>query len=188
MAIRSATHFPGRGWLALSGFRQKQVEARCPCGKPTSIRVSFPVNEPLLSMNMCRTSITVVIPEERMWRPRPQSSRSLRNDRATEGRVGHWGRKVRLPEGRVLGAPAFSAGSRSGWLIYYRPCLRAVVMYRYENWTVKKFEHERIDAFELWCWRRLVRVPWTARRSNLSILKEISPEYSFERLMLKLKL
>ena len=84
--------------------------------------------------------------------------------------------------------PAFSAGSRSGWLIYYRPCLRAVVMYRYENWTAKKFEHKRIDAFELWCWRRLMRVPWTARRSSLSILKEISPEYSFEGLMLKLKL
>ena len=61
-------------------------------------------------------------------------------------------------------------------------------MYRYENWTAKKFERKRIDAFELWCWRRLVRVPWTARRSNLSILKEISPEYSFEGLMLKLKL
>ena len=61
-------------------------------------------------------------------------------------------------------------------------------MYRCENWTAKKFERKRIDAFELWCWRRLVRVPWTARRSSLSILKEISPEYSFEGLMLKLKL
>ena len=63
-----------------------------------------------------------------------------------------------------------------------------VVMYRCESWTVKKAEHQRIDAFELWCWRRLLRVPWTARRSSLSILKEISPEYSLERLMLKLKL
>ena len=63
-----------------------------------------------------------------------------------------------------------------------------VVMYRYESWTIKKAEHQRIDAFELWCWRRLLRVPWTARRSNQSILKEISPEYSLEGLMLKLKL
>ena len=63
-----------------------------------------------------------------------------------------------------------------------------VVMYGCESWTVKKSEHQRIDAFELWCWRRLLRVPWTARRSNQSILKEISPEYSLEGLMLKLKL
>ena len=63
-----------------------------------------------------------------------------------------------------------------------------VVMYGCESWTVKKAEGQRIDAFELWCWRRLLRVPWTARRSNQSILKEISPEYSLEGLMLKLKL
>ena len=63
-----------------------------------------------------------------------------------------------------------------------------VVMYGYESWTIKKAEHRRIDDFELWCWRRLLRVPWTARRSNQSILKEISPEYSLEGLMLKLKL
>ena len=63
-----------------------------------------------------------------------------------------------------------------------------VVMYGYESWTIKKAEHWRIDAFELWCWRRLLRVPWTARRSNQSILKEISPGYSLEGLMLKLKL
>ena len=63
-----------------------------------------------------------------------------------------------------------------------------VVMYRCESWTVKKAECQRIDAFELWCWRRLVRVPWTARRSNQSILKEISPGCSLERLTLKLKL
>ena len=62
-----------------------------------------------------------------------------------------------------------------------------VVMYGYESWTVKKAEHRKIDAFELWCWRRLLKVPWTARRSNQSILKEISPEYSLEGLMLKLK-
>ena len=63
-----------------------------------------------------------------------------------------------------------------------------VVMYGYESWTIKKAEHQRIDTFELWCWRRLLRVPWTASRSNQSILKEISPEYSLEGLMLKLKL
>ena len=63
-----------------------------------------------------------------------------------------------------------------------------VVMCGCESWTIKKAEHRRIDAFELWCWRRLLRVPWTARRSNQSILKEISPEYSLEGLMLKLKL
>ena len=63
-----------------------------------------------------------------------------------------------------------------------------VVMDGYESWTVKKAECRRIDAFQLWCWRRLLRVPWTARRSNQSILKEISPEYSLEGLMLKLKL
>ena len=63
-----------------------------------------------------------------------------------------------------------------------------VVMYGCESWTVKKAERRRIDVFELWCWRRLLRVPWTARRSNQSILKEISPEYSLEVLMLRLKL
>ena len=63
-----------------------------------------------------------------------------------------------------------------------------VVIYGCESWTIKKAEHRRIDAFELWCWKILLRVPWTARRSNQSILKEISPEYSMEGLMLKLKL
>ena len=63
-----------------------------------------------------------------------------------------------------------------------------VLMYGCESWTIRKAERRRIDAFELWCWRRLLRVPWTARRSNQSILKEISPEYSLQGLMLKLKL
>ena len=63
-----------------------------------------------------------------------------------------------------------------------------MIMYRCESWTKKKAEKQRTDAFELWCWRRLLRVPWTARRSNQSILKEISPEYLLEGLMLKLKL
>ena len=69
-----------------------------------------------------------------------------------------------------------------------RGCDFPVVMYGCESWTIKKAEPQRIDAFELWCWRRLLRVPWTARRSNKSILKEISPEYSLEGLMPKLKL
>ena len=63
-----------------------------------------------------------------------------------------------------------------------------VIMYGCESWTIKKAEHRRTDAFELWCWRRLLRVPWTARRSKQSILKEISPEYSLEGLILRLKL
>ena len=63
-----------------------------------------------------------------------------------------------------------------------------VIMYEFESWTIKKAERQRIDAFELWCWERLLRVPWTARRSNQSVLKEITPEYSSEGLMLKLKL
>ena len=63
-----------------------------------------------------------------------------------------------------------------------------IVMYECESWTIKKAEHRRMDVFELWCWRRFLRVPWTARRSNWSILKEIHPEYSLEGLMLKLKL
>ena len=69
-----------------------------------------------------------------------------------------------------------------------KPMVFPVVMYGCERWTIKKTEHQRIDAFELWCWRRLLRVPWTARRSSPSILKEIGPDYSLEGLMLKLKL
>ena len=69
-----------------------------------------------------------------------------------------------------------------------KPMVFPVVMYGCESWTIKKAEHRRIDAFELWCWRRLLRVSWTARRSNQSILEEIRPEYSLEGLMLKLKL
>ena len=69
-----------------------------------------------------------------------------------------------------------------------KPVVFPVVMYGCESWTIKKADCQRTDAFELWCWRKLLRVPWTARRSNQSILKEISPEYSLEGLMLKLKL
>ena len=75
-----------------------------------------------------------------------------------------------------------SAGSSSQAMVF------PVVMYGCESLTIKKAEHRRIDAFELWCWKRLLRVPWTARRSNQYILKEISSEYSFEGVMLKLKL
>ena len=72
--------------------------------------------------------------------------------------------------------------------MYVKAIVFPVVMYGCESWAIKKAEHQTIDAFELWCWRRLLRVPWTARRSNQSILKEISPEHSLEGLMLKLKL
>ena len=70
----------------------------------------------------------------------------------------------------------------------FKAMISPVVMYGSDNWTMKKVEHRRIDAFKLWCFRRLLRVPWTARRSNLLILKKINPEYSLEGLMLKLKL
>ena len=78
-------------------------------------------------------------------------------------------------------------------VLYWQICLvkamvSPVVMYGCESWTIKKAKHQRIDAFELWCWRRLLRVPWTARRWNQSVLKEINPEYSLEGLMLQLKL
>ena len=78
--------------------------------------------------------------------------------------------------------------ANKGCLCVVKAMVFPVVMYGCENWTIKKAEHWRIDAFELWCWRRLFRAPWTARRSNQSILKEISPKYSLEGLMLKLKL
>ena len=73
-------------------------------------------------------------------------------------------------------------------MVLVKAMVSPVVMYECESWTIKKAEHRRIEAFELWCWRRLLRVLWNARRSNQSILKEISPEYSLEGLMLKLKL
>ena len=91
---------------------------------------------------------------------------------------------------------SLSSFTFSGWLYFsglqkvrlVKAMVFPVVMYRCESWTIKKAEHWTIDAFELWCWRRLLRVPWTARRSNQSILKEISPGYSLEGLILKLKL
>ena len=86
----------------------------------------------------------------------------------------------------ISGSSAFSKTSLNIHLV--KAMVFPVVMYGCESWTVKKAGHQRIDAFELWCWRRLLRVPWTARRSNQSIRKEINPEYSLEGLMLKLKL
>ena len=74
------------------------------------------------------------------------------------------------------------------FILLFKAMVFPVIMYGCESWIIKKAEPRRIDAFELWCWRRLFRVPWTARRSKQSILKEISPEYSLEGLMLKLKL
>ena len=98
-----------------------------------------------------------------------------------------------LPRSPSMG---FSRGRTQGSNLGFQHCRQMLyrlshqgrVSYECEGWTIKKAEHWRIDAFELWCWRRLLRVPWTARRSNQSILKEISPEYSLEGLMLKLKL
>ena len=99
--------------------------------------------------------------------------------------------KRRLLLGRKVMTNLYSILKSRDITLPTKVCLvKAMVflMCGYESWTIKKAERQRIDAFELWCWRRLLRVPWTARRSNLSILKEISPEYSLEELMLKLKL
>ena len=95
------------------------------------------------------------------------------------------GRKVMTNLDRMLKSSDFSLPTN---VRLVKAMVFPVVMYGCENWTIKKAECQRIDVFELWCWRRLLRVPWIARRSNQSILKEISPEYSLERLMLKLKL
>ena len=95
------------------------------------------------------------------------------------------GRKVMTNLGRILKSRDITLPTK---VCIVQVMVFPVVMYGCKSWTVKKAEHQRIDAFELWCWRRLLRVPWTARRSNQSILKEISPEYSLEGLMQKLKL
>ena len=94
-----------------------------------------------------------------------------------------------FPSAGAAGSPALSCLA-SGSLVLRRvkAVVFPVVMYGCESWTIKKAEHWRTDAFELWCWRRLLRVPWTTKRSNQSILKEINPEYSLEGLMLKRKL
>ena len=95
------------------------------------------------------------------------------------------GRKVMTNLGSILKSRDITLPTR---VCLVKAMVFPVIMYGCESWTIKKAEHWRIDAFELWCWRRLLRVPWTARRSSQSILKEISPEYSLEGLMLKLKL
>ena len=109
----------------------------------------------------------------------------------TEGDFSHEIKRHLLLEGKVMTNLDSIFKSRDITLPTKARLVKAmvfpVIMYRCESWTVKKAEHRRIDAFKLWCWRRLLRVPWTARRSNQSILKEISPEYSLEGLMLKLK-
>ena len=96
------------------------------------------------------------------------------------------GRKVTTNLDSILESRDITLQQRSIYLV--KAMVFPVVMYGSESWTIKKAEHQRIDAFELWCQRRLLRVPWTARRSNQSILKEINPDYSLEGLMLKLKL
>ena len=94
------------------------------------------------------------------------------------------GRKVMTNLDSILKAETSLCQQRSVWSnLWFFP----VVMHRCESWTTKKTEHQKIDAFKLWCWRRLLRVPWTARRPNKSILREINPEYSLEGLMLKLQ-
>ena len=95
------------------------------------------------------------------------------------------GRKVMMNLDSILKSKDISLSTK---VCLVRAMVFPILMYGCESWTIKKAEHQRVDTFELWCWRRLLRVPWTARRSNQSILKEISPEYSLEGLMLKLKL
>ena len=141
-------------------------------------------------------------PWRRKWQATPvflpgesHGGRSLVGYNPRQRRVGHdWaislslsllGRKVMTNLDSILKSKDFTL-LRKFCLV--RAMVFPVVMYWCESRTIKKAEHRRIDAFELWCWRRFLRVPWTARRSNQSILKEISPEYSLEGLMLKLKL
>ena len=95
------------------------------------------------------------------------------------------GRKVMTNLDRILKSRDITLSTK---ICLVKVMVFPVVMYGHESWTIKKVERQRIDDFKLWCWRRLLRVPWTARRSNQSILKEISPQYSLEGLMLKLKL
>ena len=95
------------------------------------------------------------------------------------------GRKAMTNVDRILKSRDFTLPAK---VHLVKALVFPIVMYGCECWTIKKAERQRIDAFELWCWRRLLRIPWTVRRSNQSILKEISPEYSLEGLMLKLKL
>ena len=104
-----------------------------------------------------------------------------------------WNQKTLAPWKKSYDQPVRPKQTKTDIILPTKVCLVKamvfpVVMYGCESWTIKKTEHWRIDAFELWFWRRLLRVPWTARRSNQSILKEISPEYSLEGLMLKLEL
>ena len=121
----------------------------------------------------------------------PSSQRQLEKEMATHSSVLAW----RIPGTGEPGGPSSMGSHRVGhdWSNLAVAAVKdmvfpVVVMYGLESWTIQEAEHQRIDAFELWCWRRLLRVPWTARRSNQSILNEISSDYSLEGLMLKLKL
>ena len=109
-----------------------------------------------------------------------------------DGDCSHELKRYLLPGKKVMTNPDSTLKSRDITLLTKVCLVKAmvfpVVTYRCESWTIKKADRRRIDAFKLWCWRRLLRVPWTARRSNQSIIKEIKPEYSLEGLMLKLKL
>ena len=126
----------------------------------------------------------------RKWQPTPVLLPGKSHGRRSVVGYSPWGLKEsdtteRLHSDSILKSKDITLSTK-GHLV--KSMVFPVVMYGCESWTIKKAERRRIDAFELWCWRRLLRVPWTARRSNQSILKEISPEYSLEGLMLKLKL
>ena len=120
----------------------------------------------------------------------PLVGKQRRKQTINRGSIGCCGRPSEVyptqPEGQGVFSKLTSKLRLGGWVEV--SLVFPVVMYRCESWTIKKAEHQIIDAFELWCWRRLLRVPWISRRSNQSILKEISPEYSLEGLMSKLKL
>ena len=118
---------------------------------------------------------------------RAVSTRSSKNNwNANSENLYFWDINLKLDKESIQSSPTDDILLNKDHLV--KAMVFPVVMYGYESWTIKKAERWRIDVFELWCWRRLLRVPWSARRSNQSILKEISPEYSLEGLMLKLKI
>ena len=123
--------------------------------------------------------------EQLYFRGAPKSLQMVTKAMKLKGTCFLEGRKVMINLGSILKSRDITLPTK---VHLVKATVFPAVMYGCESWTLKKAEHQRIDAFELWCWRRLLRVPWTARRCNQSILKEISPEYSLEGLMLKLKL
>ena len=130
------------------------------------------------------------------WRRKPTPVFLPEKSHRQRSLVGYspWGHKVAdITENTCMHTPQYKLVQENNIILLtkvrlVKTMVFPVVLYGCESWTIKKAECRRIDAFELWCWRRFLRVPWTARRSNQSILKEISPEYSLEGLMLKLKL